>query len=436
MQVYLLKANGGYMVTNLFIKRKEVSITVVDSIMGSGKTSWAIQYMKNAPVYQKFMYITPFKTEVERVIASVNRGFKQPDEDREGDTKLEDVKRLIAAGENIVSTHSLFKNIDREFIDLLEMENYTLILDEVMDVIEQVDIATDDLKMLVENKVIGLGKNGLVDWQQTDYKKGFFEKVRNLANSGKLMMYEDKNKEPVALYRLFPVETFNCFERVFILTYMFDGQIQRAYFDLYGQKYVYKTVVKKGKDYKLASYISFENEDRTHLKRMINIYYLSPNDRKDMNKMGNRHNYFSVSDLKQKTASKDVRKVIKDNAYNFYRNKCTVPTEEVMWTTFKDYKDKLTPRGLKEQFVSVNARATNEFQHKSTCIYLANIYMNPLTKHFFNKQGVEVNMNLFALSELLQWIFRSRIRKGEPINIYIPSIRMRTLLEQYLNNEI
>ncbi|WP_342503460.1 hypothetical protein [Lysinibacillus sp. FSL L8-0126] len=417
-------------------KPTQTKINIIDSIMGSGKTSWAIQYMKNAPAYQKFMYITPFKTEVERVIASVNRGFKQPNEDREGDTKLEDVKRLIAAGENIVSTHSLLKNIDRDFIDLLEMENYTLILDEVMDVIEQVDIATDDLKMLVENKVIGLGKNGLVEWQQTDYKKGFFEKVRNLANSGKLMMYEDKDKVPVALYRLFPVETFNCFESVFILTYMFDGQIQRAYFDLYGQKYVYRTVVKEGKDYKLAPYVSFENEDRTHLKRMINIYYLSPNDRKDMNKMGNRHNYFSVSDLKQKTASKDARKVIKDNAYNFYRNKCTVPTDEVMWTTFKDYKDKLTPRGLKEQFVSVNARATNEFQHKSTCIYLANVYMNPLTKHFFNKQGVEVNMNLFALSELLQWIFRSRIRKGEPINIYIPSIRMRTLLEQYLNNEV
>lgn len=43
------------------------NINIVDSIMGSGKTSWAIQYMNEAPTYQKFIYITPFKTEVERV---------------------------------------------------------------------------------------------------------------------------------------------------------------------------------------------------------------------------------------------------------------------------------------------------------------------------------------------------------------------------------
>lgn len=105
-----------------------------------------------------------------------------------------------------------------------------------------------------------------------------------------------------------------------------------------------------------------------------------------------------------------------------------------MTTTFKGFKDKLTPAGLSSKFVSVNARATNEFQHKSTCIYFANIYVNPLTKNFFHKQGVEVNVDLYALSELLQWIFRSRT--GEPINVYIPSVRMRTLLERYLNNEI
>lgn len=43
MQGYLLKTNGGNIVTNLFIKKKAVAVTVVDSIMGSGKTSWAIQ---------------------------------------------------------------------------------------------------------------------------------------------------------------------------------------------------------------------------------------------------------------------------------------------------------------------------------------------------------------------------------------------------------
>lgn len=441
MQVSVCKRNltdymkrGDYQM--LCSKPTQTKINVIDSIMGSGKTSWAIQFMKNAPIYQKFIYITPFKGEVDRVISSVDRDFKQPVADDKSDTKLQNIKRLIAEGENIVSTHSLFKSIDSEVNDLLEMESYTLILDEVMNVIEQVDISKDDLKMLSVNEVIEVDNKGVVHWKQPNYKKGYFEKLRNLANSGNLMMYTDQSNNPISVYWTFPVDTFKCFEEIYILTYLFDGQIQRAYFDLFDQKYSYHSIIKEENEYKLAPYVSYKKEDRSHLKELIDIYYLSAKDKRDLNKMGNNSSHFSVSDLKKKTKSKDTKKAIKDNAYNFYYNKCKVPTDEVMWTTFKEFKDNLTPRGLKGHFVSVNARATNEYKHKSTCIYLANIYMNPLTSHFFTKQGVKVNIQLYALSELLQWLFRSRIRTGQPINLYIPSVRMRTLLEQYLDNQI
>ncbi|CAG9612806.1 hypothetical protein BACCIP111899_01984 [Bacillus rhizoplanae] len=62
--------------------------------------------------------------------------------------------------------------------------------------------------------------------------------------------------------------------------------------------------------------------------------------------------------------------------------------------------------------------------------------MNPMIKRFFHSHDIKVNEDLFALSELLQWLFRSAIRNDEPIDVYIPSERMRTLLEMYLNNEI
>lgn len=420
----------------LYQKPIETRINIIDSIMGSGKTSWAIKYMNEAAAFKKFIYITPFKTEVERVLSSVKRDFKQPESNNAGETKLEDIKRLIADGENIVSTHSLFRRIDSEVMNLLEMENYILILDEVMDVIEQVKISKDDLKMLIQNKVIEVNNKGIVSWEQVDYQQGYFEKIRNLANSGNLIMYEDESIEPIAAYWTFPAETFKCFKEVYILTYMFNGQIQRAYFDLFGFTYNYKSVISKNQEYKLSSYIPYKDEIRSHLKNLINIYYPSPNDKKDMNKIGSKHSYLSVSDLKKKTTQTETKRVIRNCAYNFYRNKCNVPTEEVMWTTFKDFEYKITPTGLKNHFVSVNARATNDYQHKSTCIYLANRYTNPVVKNFFNKHQVEVDMDLFALSELLQWLFRSRIRNEKSINVYIPSIRMRTLLEQYLDNEI
>jgi hypothetical protein len=37
-----------------------------------------------------------------------------------------------------------------------------------------------------------------------------------------------------------------------------------------------------------------------------------------------------------------------------------------------------------------------------------------------------------ALSELIQWVWPSRVRKGEPITLYLPSPRMRRLFEEWL----
>ena len=46
----------------------------------------------------------------------------------------------------------------------------------------------------------------------------------------------------------------------------------------------------------------------------------------------------------------------------------------------------------------------------------------------------EIDENKYALSEMIQWIWRSAIRNGEDIYIYIPSRRMRDLLLEWLND--
>jgi hypothetical protein len=39
----------------------------------------------------------------------------------------------------------------------------------------------------------------------------------------------------------------------------------------------------------------------------------------------------------------------------------------------------------------------------------------------------------FALIEMIQYLYRSAIRERKPINVYIPSLRMRELLKSWLN---
>ncbi|WP_341853327.1 hypothetical protein [Halobacillus karajensis] len=306
-----------------------------------------------------------------------------------------------------------------------------------MNVIDQVGISKDDLNVLTSTKsngeepMITIDDKGFVHWNSEEYFYGHFEQIRNLANANNLMIYEN-----TAMYWLFPVSAFRGFEEVYVLTYMFKGQIQSYYYDLFQVDYTYYSVAKMDGYYKLVDYIPLHKEDKRHLRELIQIYHSAPTDKTNLNKMGEKHSAFSKSKLTNLVGNTNQQKLLKNNGFNFYHNKAKVPSNEVMWTTFKQFEKRVCPKNLKKQFVAVTARATNDYANKSTCIYFANRYMNPITKKFFSSKGVRIDEELFALSELLQWLFRSRIRKGESIYVYIPSRRMRTLLEEYLSNNL
>ena len=81
-------------------------------------------------------------------------------------------------------------------------------------------------------------------------------------------------------------------------------------------------------------------------------------------------------------------------------------------------------------------RATNEYQDKTSLAYVANRYMKPYLVKMFKYRDITVDQDKWALSEMLQWIWRGSIRKNEPMKLYLPSARMRSLFERWLNNEI
>ncbi len=57
-----------------------MKINIIDAICGAGKTSAAINYINNSIEDQHFLYITPYLTEVERIISACpNKKFKQPE---------------------------------------------------------------------------------------------------------------------------------------------------------------------------------------------------------------------------------------------------------------------------------------------------------------------------------------------------------------------
>ena len=96
----------------------------------------------------------------------------------------------------------------------------------------------------------------------------------------------------------------------------------------------------------------------------------------------------------------------------------------------------LEVKRLKRAFIPHNLRATNEYSNTHSLAYGVNRYISPYLIRYFKTKDINVNQDIYAISEMVQWIWRSRIRNGESISIYIPSSRRRKLFIKWLNNEL
>lgn len=397
-----------------------MKVNIIDSIMGSGKTSSIINYINESDTEKRFLYITPYLTEVQRIIESCpSKRFKQP---KNFGSKLKDIKRLFEHKENIVSTHALFSMFDESIIELAYTNNYTLIMDEVTNVIEPYAISQQDADTILEKYVTIDPESGRLIWHDKDYR-GKFEQYKRLCELGCLAFYGDK-----VLIWLFPVSTFKAFREIYILTYLFDAQPQKYYYDYYGVEY--KRMYVRG-----DSIDNYRITDEPTIAKPILDYseLIHILDNQKLNDIGEFNGALSKS-WYMRHCEDSLIKQLKNNCYNYFYNITKTPSSDNLWTTFTDYQKILAGKGYTKGFAPFNLRAVNGYKNKTAIAYLVNRYFNPYVKNFFISKGVEVDEDLYATSEMLQFIWRSAIRDGNPINIYIPSKRMRTLLQEWIES--
>lgn len=398
-------------------------INIVDMVMGSGKSSAAINYM-NTHTEQRFLYITPLIDEVQRIVDNCRSNkFYTPDEEQFG-TKLKGIKYLMSKGYNIASTHALFQYFDQEVIDICRNQGYTLVMDEVADVIEPYNISNYDYNVLME-KFIEVDKNtGLISWRQdvSNYT-GEFDEVKRLCEMKCLGCYGN-----AIMVWLFPIEVFNMFDEIFILTYMFNAQIQRYYYDFFGLEY--SNLYVEGDSVDTYHFTTKYTESRSKVDYNSLIHIIDNN---KLNHIGD-----GVYDLSKNwyTRNQDniLMNTLKNNTTNFFRHICNTKSSLNLWTTFKDFKHLISGKGYAKGFEANNCRATNKHRSKTCVAYLINKYLNSVIKQFFLDKNVEVDEDGYALSEMLQFIWRSAIRDGKEITVYIPSSRMRGLLKKWIED--
>lgn len=398
-------------------------VNIVDAIMGAGKTQSIMNYINQSEPDRKFLVITPFLDEITRYRTYCKeKNFKSPKFEKQK-TKLDNIKYLIEKGENIVSTHALFQKFDNELIDICRAQNYTLIMDEVANVIDEYTITKQDFEILKNTYVTINPETKQLIWKEeySDYK-GKFDNEKRLCELGSLVCYGND-----LMVWLFPIETFNSFRNIFILTYKFELQLQRYYYDYYGLQYKFWSV--EGNDlenYHLVDYNPNKNYLDYNYEKLIHICEMDK-----MNLIGDRDTDLSKSWYSRNKNNTSI-KVLKNNIINFFRNIRNDNSSDNIWTTFKDYQSLLKGKGYTKGYLPLNSRATNEYRDRTSVVYPVNRYLNPFVKNFFNINGIDIDENGFALSEMLQFIWRSAIRDGKEVWVYIPSVRMRNLLRQWI----
>ncbi len=409
-------------------------IQVIDSIMGSGKSTWMINYINNHPE-QQYLIVVPYLSEVNRYMKSTINivTFEPKNWDK---SKIEDFKQLILERKNIITTHQLIKNIGADCLNLLRLQDYHLIIDEALEVVEKFDIDNDDMKIILENNYVTISENGFLRWNTdnpdaAEYDGEMYEDIKKCTQLDSLMVGSSIDSKNKILIWNYPYKFFQCFDKCHILTYLWDGAIQKYYFLLHDIKYEHLSL-QNGELVPYNYYLDIAK--RQKYRSLITIL-----EDKKLNSIGDKISrampLSSTWYLKHK--NKDEMKILKNNLYNFFRHKAGTPMIDNMWGCYSDYQSKLKGKGYTGSkknpcFVSINARGTNEYRHKKSLAYMVDIHCDPFILNFFSLHGITVNKEAYSLSQLIQWIWRSQIRNELPITLYLPSERMRKLLKEYL----
>ncbi len=394
------------------------TITVVDARMGRGKSSAAIRYMNRYKGAKRFLYITPYLNEVDRICEQCD--FDQSDSDYM--SKSAELKTHIRHGKNVAATHSLFYLMDEEALELVRANHYSLIIDESIQVIERMNVTDKDFALII-SQLADVGENGVVRWKDKEYD-GRFCDYKELADAGSLRMIDS------ALLNVMNPDMLRSFDEVFMLTYLFDGQYQKAYLDFFGFDYRIIGVELDEDGYRFSN--APDSPPPLDYRSLIHIVETPA-----MNKVGDGKFALSKNWFTRRGYDHPDIRALRNNLKKFFQGVPGGNHDSRLWTSFKDARDKLTDRRtgrFRNNFLQVSARATNEFRNRTDIAYMANRFVDPNLLKFFSERDIEINSDHFALSEMLQWIWRSAIRDNKPINLYIPSSRMRELLIDWINS--
>lgn len=438
-------------------------ITFIDRPCGTGKTTALIQELSawNESTDRPVIVVTPRLSEVKRIInGAPSAHIAQPDDENGNTTKTNSVEALLADGRNIACTHSLYVKL-RKLAQEGKLSGHRMVIDECPTPIE---LAPTISKAEFRNEIEAKGlatvdeASGLVTptdlWMERAAMGGkkSYAKQYVLAAMGRLLVTPERDLLMMAI----PIEMLLAPAALTVLTYLSEGSYLAAYLDKLGVKYA----VRKWEH---------EAEWIRRQRDLITVETLPlPRIKTRTNQHGSKHTTMRLSFSGQtKKANDAALSKLGNKLMNMHKVGGPlrgIPKENVMVTSagaawFKDgtaeggrqvcgpiskntgllgkwaYDADTSTWTVKGgwTWVSNLTRGVNDHIHCSHAVYLFDQHPNPVLCKFLGKRSHEWGQT-FAITEFVQWVYRSRVRLGQPITVYVPSKRMRGILEDWLNS--
>lgn len=424
-----------------------VVVKVIDALCGQGKTKRMIAQMVAMPEEQKIIYITPLLSETHRIAGTeydpkdkkkrvikdedglyvyktshplVNKRFRHP-ESQQGDGKIGGLQYLIGQNQNIVATHALFQMLTPEIVQDIAARNYHLYMDEVLDVWNLWNTDENNLKPKEVAALLGNGTLSKLDDGITlafnhdkfgNVKETNYKELAAICDLQQLLYLNN------AVIWQMPFPALAAFKSISVGTYLYEGSLLSAYFKHFGAEVE----------------IEYFGKKPSQIKHLIKII-----EHEKMNAVGEEDNALSYTSLTKKGKKRDdLHKKLAGNLTNLYKGRSADFPESRqknrLWTTPKDVKNKIG-KGFLTAWLASTTKATNDYSDRWYLAYLLEKNQKPPIAVLLNRLGVSINQDMYALSEIVQWVWRSRIRNEQEIYLYMPSKRMRNLFREWLDDK-
>lgn len=339
--------------------------------------------------------------------------------------KSEHTAALIAEGKNITTTHQAFKGYNLNMLTQIKEQEYVLIIDENVEVLESFEFDTSDLQMAVDVGYVS-EENGIYKLSDKEYKGKAFAELFSLLRTRDLTRMDNQDDKALFYWAL-PSDLITSFKEVFILTYLFEGQSLHHFLQIYNIPYTYIGIKHTGENE--YSFGEFPGYTPSYMSRLNEVLHIIDNDK--LNQIGDSYHALSMNWFKR--GGKNITQ-LKNNISNYFNNiQRSVPAERRLWGAYNDAYNMVRGKGYSKSFLTFNAKAMNAYRNKDCLVYITNLFMSVNEKKFYQMHGIEVDEDAYALSIMVQWIWRSAIRDGSEVYLYIPSRRMRELLINWIN---